>query len=85
MGNDYYESLEHIQIARESGIPLIGIGERCVIQGAIIDKDCRIGNDVRIKGGSHLPDTDNKLYAVKEGVVVVKKGAILPDGFTIGE
>ena len=84
MGNDYYESLEHINIARESGTPLIGIGERCVIEGAIIDKDCRIGNDVRIKGGSHLPDTDNKLFAVKEGVVVIKKGAILPDGFTIG-
>jgi glucose-1-phosphate adenylyltransferase len=55
-----------------------------VIEGAIVDKDCRIGNDVRIKGGSHLPDTDNKLFAVKEGVVVIKKGAILPDGFTIG-
>jgi len=85
MGNDYYESLEHIAIAKESGTPLIGIGERCVIQGAIIDKDCRIGNDVKITGGSHLADTDNKLYAVKEGVVVIKKGAILPDGFTIGQ
>jgi glucose-1-phosphate adenylyltransferase len=85
MGNDYYESLEHINIARESGTPLIGIGERCVIQGAIIDKDCRIGNDVKISGGTHLSDTDNKLYAVKDGVVVIKKGAILPDGFTIGQ
>lgn len=85
MGNDYYESLEHINIARESGTPLIGIGERCDIQGAIIDKDCRIGNDVKITGGNHLADTDNKLYAVKEGVVVIKKGAILPDGFTIGQ
>lgn len=85
MGNDYYESLEHIAIAKESGTPLIGIGERCVIQGAIIDKDCRIGNDVKITGGSHLTDTDNKLYAVKEGVVVIKKGAILPDGFAIGQ
>ncbi len=84
MGNDYYESLEHINIALESGTPLIGIGERCVIEGAIIDKDCRIGNDVKIKGGTHLSDTDNKLYAVKDGVVVIKKGAILPDGFTIG-
>lgn len=84
MGNDYYESLEHIQIARESGTPLIGIGERCEIVGAIIDKDCRIGNDVKIRGGDHLEDTDNKLYAVKEGVIVIKKGAILPDGFTIG-
>jgi glucose-1-phosphate adenylyltransferase len=32
-----------------------------------------------------LSDTDNKLYAVKDGVVVIKKGAILPDGFTIGQ
>ncbi len=85
MGNDYFETLEEIEHDREIGIPQLGIGNRCHIQNAIIDKDCRIGDDVRIYGGSHLPDGDHPLYTIKEGVIVVKKGAVLPNGFSIGE
>ena len=49
----------------------------------IVDKNCRIGNDVRINGGAHLPDGDHSLYTVKDGIVVLKKGAILPNGTVI--
>ncbi|MFN5135647.1 MAG: glucose-1-phosphate adenylyltransferase [Chitinophagaceae bacterium] len=83
MGTDYYETLEEMLHSAEHGIPKIGIGERCYIKNAIIDKNCRIGNDVRINGGAHLANTDHSLYSVKDGIVVVKKGAILPDGFVI--
>jgi glucose-1-phosphate adenylyltransferase len=83
MGNDFYETLEVLEANRNRGIPELGIGERCFIKNAIIDKNCRIGNDVRINGGSHLEDTDHVLYTIKDGVVVVKKGAVLPDGFVI--
>lgn len=83
MGGDYYETLEEMVRSTERGIPKIGIGERCYIKNTIIDKNCRIGNDVRINGGSHLSNTDHALYTVKDGIVVVKKGAILPDGFVI--
>ena len=83
MGNDYYETLDQIHDNTVAGKPLIGIGQRCVIECAIIDKNCRIGNDVIIKGGKHLANTDHSLYAVKDGIVVVKKMAILPDGFVI--
>lgn len=83
MGGDYFETLEEMKHAAERGIPKIGIGERCYIKNTIIDKNCRIGNDVRINGGQHLPNTDHALYTVKDGIVVVKKGAILPDGFVI--
>lgn len=83
MGTDYYETLEEMLHAAERGVPKVGIGERCYIKNAIIDKNCRIGNDVRINGGAHLPNTDHALYSVKDGIVVVKKGAILPDGFVI--
>lgn len=83
MGSDYYETLEEMKSAADRGLPKLGIGERCYIRNAIIDKNCRIGNDVRINGGSHLPDSDHPLYTVKDGIVVVKKGAILPDGFII--
>ena len=83
MGNDYYETLIEIENNALKNIPKIGIGDRCYIKNAIVDKNCRIGNDVRINGGIHLPDTDHSLYAVKDGIVVLKKGAVLTDGFVI--
>lgn len=84
MGNDFFETLDQIEEAKKNGTPLLGIGARCYIERAIIDKDCRIGDDVKIIGGNHLADTDTPLYTIKEGIVVVKKGSILPNGFTIG-
>lgn len=83
MGNDYFETLDEIEHAQNHGIPTVGIGHRCYIKNAIVDKNCRIGNDVRINGGSHLPNSDHSLYTVKDGIVVVKKGAVLPNGFVI--
>jgi len=83
MGNDYYETLEELKHNVDRNMPKLGIGDRCYIKNAIIDKNCRIGNDVRINGGQHLADTDHSLYVVKEGIVVLKKGAVLPDGFVI--
>jgi glucose-1-phosphate adenylyltransferase len=84
MGNDYFETLGEINHDVERGLPLLGIGLRCHIVNAIIDKDCRIGDDVKIMGGSQLHDEDHPLFTIKDGVVVVKKGAVLPNGFTIG-
>jgi len=83
MGSDYYETLEEMKHTASRGLPKVGIGERCYIRNAIIDKNCRIGDDVRINGGIHLPDSDHTLYTVKDGIVVVKKGAVLPNGFVI--
>ena len=83
MGNDYYETLEQLLINEEKGIPTVGIGQRCHIEHAIIDKNCRIGNDVRIVGGNKIANVEHELYTVKDEIVVVKKNAVLPDGFTI--
>ncbi len=83
MGNDFYETIEQMDENNKAGTPRIGIGERCYIKNAIIDKNCRIGNDVRINGGPHLENVDHTLYTVKDGIVVVKKNAILPDGFVV--
>jgi len=83
MGTDFYETLEEMNNAVHNGLPRLGIGERCYIKNAIIDKNCRIGNDVRINGGEHLEPIDHPFYTVKDGIVVVKKGAVLPDGFVI--
>lgn len=84
MGNDSFETLEDIDLDRQRGVPQLGIGNRCHIQNAILDKDCRVGDDVRIIGGTHLPDGDHPLYTIKEGIVVVKKGAVIPHGYVIG-
>ncbi|MFD0941761.1 glucose-1-phosphate adenylyltransferase [Pedobacter boryungensis] len=83
MGSDHYQTLAEIQEASSAGQPLLGIGDRCYINNAIVDKNCRIGNDVRINGGSHLTEGDYGLYVVKDGIVVVKKGATIPNGTVI--
>ena len=81
MGCDYYESLD--EIAREHIEILMGIGERCYIKNAIIDKNCRIGDDVRINGGKHLENKETNEYVIKDGIVVIKKGAVIPKGYVI--
>lgn len=83
MGNDYYETLLELQNNTEKGLPKIGIGDRCYIRNTIVDKNCRIGNDVRINGGDHLAKADHSLYTIKDGIVVLKKGAVIPDGYVI--
>ena len=83
MGCDFYETMEEIVHNEARGVPKAGIGDNCNLTNIIMDKDCRIGNNVTINGGSHLPDSDHSLYAVKDGIVVIKKGAIIPDGFVI--
>mgnify|MGYP001548203413 FL=1 len=83
MGIDFYETIEEIEHDKAHGLPSVGIGNRCYIRNAIVDKNCRIGDDVRINGGSHLENTDHSLYTVKDGIVVIKKGAVLPNGFVI--
>ncbi len=81
MGNDTYETLEEINQNKIDNV--MGIGERCFIKNAIIDKNCRIGDDVRINGGHHLKDTETETYCIREGIVVIKKGAEIPKGFVI--
>jgi glucose-1-phosphate adenylyltransferase len=82
MGNDIFESLEDIA-ANPGQIPR-GIGPNCHIEHCILDKDCHIGMNVMIKGGAHLPDQDHENYVVRDGVVVVKKGATIDSGTRIG-
>ena len=82
MGNDYYETLE--EVATNNIEIMMGIGDRCYIHNCIIDKNCRIGDDVRINGGRHIEDTETDTYMVKDGIVVIKKDATIPKGTNIG-
>jgi len=81
MGNDKYESLAEIK-DKQIDIQL-GIGDRCFINNCIIDKNCRIGDDSRINGGLHLKNMETDTYLVKDGIVVIKKGAVIPKGTVI--
>ncbi|TXD45995.1 glucose-1-phosphate adenylyltransferase [Polaribacter sp. IC073] len=81
MGNDSYESLENIKKNKIEN--QIGIGDRCFINNCIIDKNCRIGDDTRINGGLHLENIETDTYLVKDGIVVIKKGAVIPKGTII--
>ena len=81
MGSDSYQTLEELAL-RDIKIPM-GIGENCSINNAILDKNCCIGNNVKINGSAKLKEKETDMYYVKEGIVVVKKGAIIPDGFQI--
>ncbi|MEX1188443.1 MAG: glucose-1-phosphate adenylyltransferase [Bacteroidia bacterium] len=82
MGNDFYQTLEEI-VQLKDEIPM-GIGKSCVIEKAILDKDCRIGDQVSIIGHPSLKDTDTDQYTIVEGIVVVKKKAVIPSGSVIG-
>lgn len=83
MGNDFYQSIDNMRDDAKNNKIQVGIGERCFINNTIVDKNCRIGDDVYINGGKHLSDTSHELYAIKDGIVVIKKGVIIPDHFTI--
>ena len=83
MGCDFYQNLEEMTSNRRNNIINIGIGARCTISNTIVDKNCRIGNDVKLNGGKHLADANTPLYTIKDGIIVVKKGAVLPDGFEV--
>lgn len=84
MGSDYYQTIEEINGLVASHKPLTGIGENCHINNAILDKNCFIGNNVTINGGTHIADTDTETYTVKEGIIVVKKNAVIEEGTVIG-
>jgi len=75
MGADYYDS---------SGSIPIQIGENCHIEGAIIDKNVRMGQDVTIKPFPPGTEIEKDAYTVKEGIVVIPKKTILPSGTYIG-
>jgi len=80
MGNDFYQDLDEMGQAHSIAM---GIGERCYLSNCVVDKNCHIGNDVTVRGGSHLADANHDLYSVKHGIVVIKKGAVIADGFSI--
>lgn len=82
MGSDYFERFE--KIVQPDETPM-GIGDNCHIEMAIIDKNCRVGHNVIIRGDDSLQNDETDTYCIRDGIVVVKKGAFIPDGSRIGK
>jgi glucose-1-phosphate adenylyltransferase len=78
MGADYYEE----RVISSKGIP-IGIGKNCQINGAIIDKNARIGSNVVINPFPLGTEQEHDNWFVRDGIVVVPKSVIIPDGTVI--
>jgi glucose-1-phosphate adenylyltransferase len=60
------------------------VGKNCHIEQAILDKNCRVGDNVTIKGGAGLANIETDSYCIVDGIVVVKKGAVIEHGTKIG-
>jgi glucose-1-phosphate adenylyltransferase len=85
MGADYYESPLERAKALESGKVPLGIGQSSTIQRAIIDKNARIGRNVRIVNRDNVQEGNREElgFVIRSGIVVVIKNATIPDGTVI--
>ena len=84
MGGDYFETPEEIFSNSAKGIPPIGVGTDCSISDAIIDKSARIGNNVTLSPAGLSDEAEGDGWIVRDGVLVVLKGAVIPDNTVIG-
>lgn len=83
MGANFYQTLDELEMERRQGLPWMGIGENTVIRRAIVDKNVRIGSNVRILNEAGREHHDGENYHIREGIVVIPKGAIITDGTII--
>jgi len=85
LGADFYEGerLPGADPGPVRHLPPLGVGENCVIQRAILDKNVRIGNGVVIRSKPGAPDYQGETYWVRDGVTIIPKGAVIPPGTEI--
>jgi len=83
MGADDYESPEDRKRNKAAGLPDVGIGAGTVIRNSIVDKNARIGKNCSITNKDKKENFDGPNYAIRDGIVVVPKGSVIPDGTVI--
>jgi glucose-1-phosphate adenylyltransferase len=82
-GADRFEAPEERAANRQHSRPDFGIGDGSVIQRAVIDKDCRIGRGVRVVNARGVQDAETDCYVIRDGIVVIPNGTVVPDGTVI--
>ncbi len=83
MGADYFESQEEIEANLRNRLPPIGVGRDCLIRGAIVDKNARIGDGVKLVNDRGIAFKETDDYVIRDGIIVVPKHAVIPDGTVI--
>ena len=83
LGSDKYETAAQKRDNARTNRPDLNIGDGCVIERAILDKECRIGRDVRIVNQRGLSDAEGDNYVIRDGIVCVPRGAVIKDGTVI--
>ena len=85
MGSDYYQSIEDMRQEINAGLPRIGVGENTIIRRAIIDKNTRIGANVRLinESGIENGEGDGENYFIRDRIIIVPKNAVIPDGTVV--
>ncbi len=83
MGADFYESPVNHLVNQESKRPNMGVGSGSFIDGAIIDKNARIGSSVIIRNMPDRPDSENENWVSRDGLVIVRKNGVIADGTVI--
>jgi glucose-1-phosphate adenylyltransferase len=83
IGADHYETDEERAANRAKGIPELTVGDDTVIRGAILDKGSRVGRHVRITNAKGVQEAEGENYVIRDGIVVIPRGAIVKDGTVI--
>ena len=84
MGADIYEQARHLVDNAKVGRPNLGIGSDSTIENAIIDKNARIGRNVRIRNEAGVVESEGSaLFVIRDKIVVIPKNTELPDGQVI--
>ncbi len=83
MGCDYYQTAEQNSSDISSSVPILGVGKNCHIRRAIIDKNVRIGDNVKILNEDNVEHADGPNYYIREGITVIPKNAVVEPGTVI--
>src|SRR6266571_5218282 len=85
MGADYYQTLEDMLADRNAERPRLGVGENTIIRRAIIDKNARIGAQVKLlnEAGTENVDGPDGSYYIRDRIIIVPKNGVIPDGVVV--
>lgn len=80
IGSDNYQTDAERAAELAQGLPPIGVGDDCVVENAILDKDCRLGRGAKICGGRPRPDQEGANFVIRDGIVVIPRGTVVKEG-----
>ncbi|MDD4933053.1 MAG: sugar phosphate nucleotidyltransferase, partial [Methylacidiphilaceae bacterium] len=83
LGNDYYETDAQALGAEGRGLPRMGIGRNSSLEGTIVDKNTRVGDNVRVSPEGKPANMDGDCFFIRDGLVIIPRGGVVPHGTVI--